>query len=389
MASQMIRLDDSEERDARLEGGNPTHLVDAALQVAREQLDMDVAVVAELTASEEIFRRVDGDADGFGLVEGESIPRGVSYCQRVLDGRIPSAIHDARNDPRVKTLEITGKGSIGAYLGVPLVFSDGRVYGMLCCLSHDAQPSVGERDVKFMRILARMVADQLEREELENEKRKLELEATGVHALLVALEARDGYTGNHSRAVVELSTAIARHFELPERDVGHVEQVALLHDIGKIGIPDAILRKEGPLDATEWEAMYQHPVIGATIVSSIPGLLHLGPAIRAEHERWDGAGYPDGLTGDDIPLEARIVFAADAYHAMISDRPYRKGMTILRALHELEENAGTQFCPRIVASLQRVLPVLGTEHATDPDGKSHRHLRLAEMNGGRVNGAVR
>ena len=383
-----IRLDPTKDGEHSLDRGEAGELIDAALQVAREQLDMDVALVSEFTPGEEIFRRIAGDANGFGLSVGDSIPGGDSYCQRVLDGRIPPAIADARRDPRLKVLDITDKASIGAYLGVPLTFSDGSVYGMLCCLSHEAHPFVRERDLKFIRILARMVADQLEREELEHEKRRLELEATGVQALVVALEARDGYTGNHSRAVLELSTAVAEDLGVPQRDLGHIEQVALLHDIGKLGVPDAILRKEGPLDNLEWEVMRQHPVIGANIVSSTPGLSHLSPVIRAEHERWDGAGYPDGLSADHIPLPARIVFACDAYHAMISDRPYRKGMPITRALYELEERAGTQFCPRVVAALQRVLPVLGTQKASDPDATFRRHLSLSEMSGGRVNRAT-
>jgi hypothetical protein len=133
--------------------------------------------------------------------------------------------------------------------------------------------------------------------------------------------------------------------------VAAVEQVALLHDIGKIGVPDAILQKPGPLTAAEWRVMHEHPAIGARIVASIPSLAHLAPAIRAEHERWDGRGYPDGLRGETIPLASRVILACDAFHAMTSDRPYRAKMAVTAAASELRAGAGTQFDPAVVAAL--------------------------------------
>ena len=174
---------------------------------------------------------------------------------------------------------------------------------------------------------------------------------SGVQALLAALNARDGYTGGHSRAVVNLTECVARRMGLSENELRLARQVALLHDIGKLGVPDSVLRKPGPLDAHEWAVMREHPVIGARIVSSIPGLDDLAPAIRAEHERWDGNGYPDGLAGGEIPFASRIVFVCDAYHAMISNRPYRKAMPEALARRELRRAAGSQFDPAVVDSL--------------------------------------
>jgi HD-GYP domain-containing protein (c-di-GMP phosphodiesterase class II) len=197
-------------------------------------------------------------------------------------------------------------------------------------------------------VLARLVADQIEREELKAEKRRLEVRATGVGALLAALAARDGYTGAHSEAVVGHAAAVARRMGPSEGEAADVEQVALLHDIGKIGVGDAILNKPGPLNEAEWEVMKMHPAIGEEIIASTKGLAHLAPAIRAEHERWDGKGYPDGLSGEDIPVASRIVLVCDAFHAMTSDRPYRHALGAEDALAELERNAGTQFCPKTV-----------------------------------------
>lgn len=197
-------------------------------------------------------------------------------------------------------------------------------------------------------------------------KRRRRLEEVGVDALLAALGARDHYTGDHSEAVVALAGAVARKMRLPATVVAQVEKVARLHDIGKIGIPDSILHKPGALDVDEWELMRQHPVIGARIAQSVPSLAHLAPAIRAEHERWDGAGYPDGLAGRSIPLASRIILACDAYHAMVSDRPYRPAMDVRDAFVELHRHAGAQFCPDTTAALLEILSDAAKVLALDP-----------------------
>src|SRR3954447_23432612 len=172
-----------------------------------------------------------------------------------------------------------------------------------------------------------------------------------VHSLAAALEARDGYTGDHSDEVQRLAVAVARRLGLTGVDLDEVRTVALLHDIGKIGIPDDVLHKPTSLSDTEWESMREHPVIGERILSPLPGLSAVATAVRHEHERWDGGGYPDGLAGEAIPLASRIVLACDAWHALVSDRPYRKALPLADARAELERCAGTQFDPRVVAAL--------------------------------------
>jgi len=174
-------------------------------------------------------------------------------------------------------------------------------------------------------------------------------------ALFATVRACDAYTASHSRDVVALSRAVAIRLGLDAATRSEVEHVALIHDLGKIAIPDAILRKPGTLNADEQSLMRQHPVIGAQIVGSVNALQHLATAVRAEHERWDGGGYPDGLAGDEIPVASRIVFVCDAYHAMTTDRLYRSAMPTGDALAELERHAGTQFCPSAVTALLRVL----------------------------------
>src|SRR5437763_3008410 len=130
---------------------------------------------------------------------------------------------------------------------------------------------------------------------------------------------------------------------LGRNELEDLETVALLHDVGKLGIPDAVLRKPGPLDPDESNEMRRHVIAGAEIVEAMPALAHLAPAIRASHERWDGSGYPDGLAGIEIPITSRIVFVCDAYNAMVSDRPYRSALGEDIARTELERCAGSQF----------------------------------------------
>jgi diguanylate cyclase (GGDEF)-like protein/putative nucleotidyltransferase with HDIG domain len=172
-----------------------------------------------------------------------------------------------------------------------------------------------------------------------------------VRSLAAAIEARDGYTGDHSDEVQRLSTAVARRLGLDRAAIEEIRTVALLHDIGKIGIPDHVLHNPDPLSREEWAVMRQHPVIGERILEPLPGLTEVARAVRHEHERWDGTGYPDGLAGVDIPLAARVVLACDAYHALVSDRPYRNALPRDDALRELEFCAGTQFDPAVVEAL--------------------------------------
>ena len=176
-----------------------------------------------------------------------------------------------------------------------------------------------------------------------------------VQALAATLQARDGYTGEHADAVHDLSVAVGARLGLRPDEMAQLAAVALLHDVGKIGIPDDLLHKPGPLTPEEWQVMREHPAIGERILVSVPGLESVARAVRHEHERWDGDGYPDGLAGEAIPLASRIVLACDAWHALHSDRPYREALPREDALAELRRCAGTQFDPTVVAALLDVL----------------------------------
>jgi putative nucleotidyltransferase with HDIG domain len=175
-------------------------------------------------------------------------------------------------------------------------------------------------------------------------------------ALANALEAKDDYTANHASEVADLAVEVGRRLGLTPGELEDLRYGAIFHDVGKIAIPDAILHKPGPLDPEERRLMMRHPEIGAEIVAPIP---FLSPAVkqmvRHDHEHFDGSGYPDGLAGEAIPIGARIILVVDGYHAMISDRPYRKAMAKPEALAEIARNTGRQFDPLVVAAFVEVV----------------------------------
>lgn len=318
--------------------------VDRAVDAVRQFLGMDVAFTARISGGAQVWEAMNG-GESFGMHSGMGLPLEATYCQRVLDGRLPNVIPDVRADERAACLPITELGNVGAFVSVPLRFSDGKLYGTLCAASHQARSDLGYRELQFLLVFARMVSDTLERAQLQERVLESELQKASIMTLIAALDARDSYTGEHSEAVVGHTAAVAAQLGLSEAEIHEVKSVALLHDIGKIAIPDAILNKAGPLSEAEWEVMRTHPIRSAALVSAVPGLAHLAAAVRAEHERWDGEGYPDGLRGEKIPLASRITFVCDAYHAMTSDRPYRAALPIAEAYREIAEGSGSQFCP--------------------------------------------
>ena len=227
--------------------------------------------------------------------------------------------------------------------------SAGRVVGGLLIDGGDA-----ERWARLRDAIEPQLATALESTTLAEEVRKTHLET--IAALSRSMEAKDNYTGGHTERVSDIAVGLAKRLGYGGADLDAIEIGALMHDIGKIGIPESILHKPGPLDNDEWIVMKRHPVISELILSEIdlsPIVLQIA---RSSHERMDGQGYPDGLDGEDIPLPARIVLVADAFDALTTDRPYRRARRPKAALEEIRANSGNQFCPRVVAGARADVP---------------------------------
>jgi putative nucleotidyltransferase with HDIG domain len=175
-----------------------------------------------------------------------------------------------------------------------------------------------------------------------------------IETLNAAVEARDPYTAGHSQRVRRVALAIGRELALPAPQLGTLGTAALFHDIGKIGIPDSVLTKTGPLEPGEAAIMREHVTRGAEIVSKVSSFQDAVPAVRHHHERWDGLGYPDGLRSEQIPLEAAIVGLADAWDAMTTDRPYARGLSLNEAMLQIRSGRGKQFCPTVVDAFWNV-----------------------------------
>jgi len=211
-------------------------------------------------------------------------------------------------------------------------------------LSHDA---------KLATALAAQGAVAIANSQLVEERRGL-LMGT-IRSLVSALDAKDQYTHGHSRRVTEHSLRVAGALGLPAVDLDALELAGLLHDIGKIGVPDRVLLKTGTLDDEEWEQMKRHPVIGSSIIATVPGLHpFVSEGIRFHHERYDGRGYPDHLSGDEIPLAGRLISVGDCFDAMTTDRPYRSGMAPAEAIARMLLVSGQQFDPDILREFVRL-----------------------------------
>ncbi|MDQ2913659.1 MAG: GAF domain-containing protein [Chloroflexota bacterium] len=230
--------------------------------------------------------------------------------------------------------------------------SQGKLVGVLAC-GTEAPKLLDDEDVAVLQTLANLVATAFENAGALARMRELYL--ASVRALAAAVDARDPYTRSHSARVAALSRGIAEELQLSADQVRRIQLGALLHDIGKIGVPDAILNKPGALSADEWVVMRSHSMLGASIVNAVEPLRDLVPIVRSHHERYDGAGYPDELGGDLVPIEAYVVAAADAFEVIVSRRAYKPAQTVEHACAELLRCRGTQFHPAVVDAFLRLI----------------------------------
>jgi putative nucleotidyltransferase with HDIG domain len=240
-------------------------------------------------------------------------------------------------------------------VGLPAAAGDALIAGGQKVGAVSLEPGFAFDEERWQRLreaILPQLATAIESSELVEEVRKKHL-AT-IAALSRSMEAKDYYTGGHTERVSTVAVALASRLGYSGAELDAVEIGALLHDIGKIGIPERILHKPGPLDEDEWKVMKEHPIISEYILSEVDLPATVRQIARSSHERMDGKGYPDGLRGEEIPLPARIALVADAWDALTTDRPYRRGRSVAEALQEMRAHAGTQFCPTVIAALERL-----------------------------------
>jgi hypothetical protein len=229
----------------------------------------------------------------------------------------------------------------------------GEVRGALSLGTVDPTRDFGRHELDSLRRLADMGSMALEQAEM---RKHLELAVgSGVEALTEAIDMRDHYTWHHSKNVMELAGRLGQRLGLDEAALAELAFAARLHDVGKIGVPDAILLKAGSLNEDEWDVMKQYPLRGAELLERVPGLGNVAQIVLCEHEHWDGSGYPQGRKGEDIPLASRIILACDAFDAMTSDRPWRSALKPWAAVREMRAGAGREFDPHVVVQLIGVL----------------------------------
>ena len=350
-----------------------SRLVSLSRAIAAEQVSQRMLRVA----SRELTLLLDAEACLISQLEGgllrevadharsdrSQVARGLSYyladypaTAAVLESRLPSSISagDAGADPA--ELFVLREMEMQAVLLVPLVVA-GHTWGLIEV--YDSRP---RGFPALERHLAELAAAQIGGllAAFEHEELAERLYRETLASLSNALEAKDAVTSEHTEEVVRLAVAVAAELDLELEAMRNVELGAVLHDIGKVRVPEAILNKPGPLTEAEWEVMRTHPEVGERILRPIRSLQAILPIVRHHHERWDGSGYPDGLAGRAIPLGARIVAVCDAYRAMTEDRPYRKALDEAEARRELSDGTGTQFDAACVEALLRALDRRGS-----------------------------
>ena len=313
--------------------------------------DADVSLIVRRISENEMVLRA-----AYGLspeVEGIKIPVGTSICDRSGSAFETATFQNLRPE------EILPSGAREiSVLKSALVLSlkaKGKKEPTGCLLVgwKEKEGSISSETINTLQLLTAMLVNTLERARAQAELEDAFIQA--VTALSRALDERDHYHGGHSERLSQWSEILARELGCSEEEIEIIKQAALLHDIGKIGIPDKVLHKPASLTEKEWEVIRQHPLIGARILRPLERLRPVAEIVEAHHERWNGSGYPHGLKGEEIPLGARIIAVLDSYSAMVDKRVYQDAMSHEQAVEEIRRGAGTLYDPRVVEAFLRVV----------------------------------
>ena len=293
-----------------------------------------------------------------GYMSKPSLAGGCYYsdtvAQRCLARGESLLISNIQEDPELLLAPSVANGAMSSII-CALLRSSRRRLGVLHLNRGFTQEAFNRDDLHLADAIAVHLSDAIESGRLLQEKQQ-DLFVQTVIALAQAIEMRDEYTGGHTQRVTDYSLLLADELRLSAPDCRSLRIGAPIHDIGKIGIDDAVLRKRDKLTVAEFNHMKTHTLKGAAILETIPDLKNAVPIARNHHERWDGSGYPDGLAGDRIPFLARVVAVADTFDAMTTDRPYRAGMTMTAALDQIREAAGGQLDPGCANAFLKLRP---------------------------------
>lgn len=322
-------------------------LLNLILQKAEELMDAEASSVFRIDEEKNELYFMTARGEKGKEVKEIRIPMGKGIVGWVAQHKKPLLVPDVTEDPRwFKGVDKKTKFVTRSIIAVPL-FVKGKIIGVAEVLNKRGNKKFNQEDLKFYSALANQIAIAIENATLYKELDELFI--SSIRAIVEAIDAKDPYTKGHSARVVEYALVVGEGLKLDKESLKDLELSAVLHDVGKIGIPDKILSKPGILTEDEYAYMKRHPELGAEIVEPIKKLKKLVPNILHHHEKYDGTGYPAGLKGEEIPLGARIIAIADSFDAMTSDRPYRPRMGMKIALQEIKAHRRTQFDPELAS----------------------------------------
>jgi HD-GYP domain-containing protein (c-di-GMP phosphodiesterase class II) len=332
--------------------------------VKKEELVESVVNMAcDLISSESAsLMLIDKSNNELYIVAAKGLPKDVMRAVKIkigegISGKVvrtgkPIFTESMESDIKFFKPDFAKRDKSKSFVCLPLLVKN-KVIGVLNVNTAQEIKSFEDRDMRLLSILADQAAVTLDNVELYNHLQNFYFEI--INALARAIDAKDSYTHDHADRARHYAKRIAESMHLPNVITRHIEFAALMHDIGKIGIEEAILRKPAKLTPVEFEIMKKHPVIGNNIISPITFLAPVAPMVLYHQECYDGSGYPEGLVGEEIPLGSRIVAVIDSYDAITSDRPYRKALPKDYAISELQKGAGTQFDPGVVTAFVNIL----------------------------------
>ncbi len=321
-------------------------LLNIVLQKAEEVMEAEVSSVFRIDEKKNDLYFFIARGEKGKEAKAIRVPMGKGIVGWVAQHGKPLLVPDVTKDRRwFKGVDKKTKFVTRSIIAVPLI-TRGKTIGVAEVLNKKGNRRFNKDDLELFAALGNQIAIAMENASLYSELD--ELFKSSIRAISEAVDAKDPYTRGHSARVVEYALLIGEALGMSKENLNDLEISAILHDVGKIGVPDSILGKPGKLTVQEYEYMKKHPEFGAGIIQPIDKLKKLSPNVLYHHERIDGNGYPSGLKGKRIPLPARIICIADSYDAMTTDRPYRKKKSIRAAFEELHRCSGTQFDPKLV-----------------------------------------